>query len=398
MRVLFVAPRLPVPVDTGAKIRTFNIIKQVAKHCPVDLICYSFDEEDDVHVKKLKDLNVNVHLVRIEEPNIFDMAALIFFDSKPFSVTKYLTRNMEERITKVLSENVFNLVHVDHIHMVHYRHLFGNLPCMVDEHNVEYRILERCAQIEHGWKKWIYVKQAAKMRRFECEEVRKFQHCFAVSEEDQRLLTGLSYGTTPVDVIANGVDTEFFKKTGIEEETQALVFTGSMDWLPNQDAVTYFCDKVLPLIWKVKGHLKFIVVGKNPSRELIVLAETESRIEVTGSVEDVRPFMEQAKVFVCPIRIGGGTRLKILESMSMQKPVVSTTVGAEGIKHTHGENIVIADQPQEMADAIIKLLDDTNARVRIGQAAREFVVENYEWDSIGQKIIAIYQNHVKETT
>lgn len=178
------------------------------------------------------------------------------------------------------------------------------------------------------------------------------------------------------------------RKSKIEEE--ALVFTGSMDWLPNDDAMVYFCKDILPLIWEKKPDVTIYIVGKSPSAELKKLAEHDNRIEVTGRVDDVRPYMEQAKVFVTPLRIGGGTRLKILEAMSMEKAVVSTSIGAEGIDYTKDSDISIADQPQEFADVVISLLNSDEDRKSMGENGRKLVLEKYDWGIIGKKLREIY--------
>jgi glycosyltransferase involved in cell wall biosynthesis len=163
-----------------------------------------------------------------------------------------------------------------------------------------------------------------------------------------------------------------------------------MDWLPNEDAVLYFCREILPLIWQRNNKVKFYIVGKGPTKAIQSLGEKDARIVVTGRVDDVRPLMAKAKVFVVPIRVGGGTRLKILEAMSMKKAVVSTTLGAEGIKYSQGKDILIADQPQDFADHVVRLLKDQVAASNMGEAARSLVCRTYDWHIVGEKLNQIY--------
>ena len=165
-----------------------------------------------------------------------------------------------------------------------------------------------------------------------------------------------------------------------------------MDWLPNDDAVVFFCREVLPLIWEQNANVKFYIVGKKPFGGRQRIGPKDPRVIVTGRVDDVRTYIQRAKIFVVPIRIGGGTRLKILEAMSMQKAVVSTTVGAEGIARTKDVDIVLGDTPQAFAQRVIVLLQDQQKREALGTAARKLVLEKYDWRIIGKKLNQVYED------
>lgn len=391
MRILFLAPRLPYPADTGGKIRTLNILKQIAKFASVHLVCFSFDEKDKEYAEKFTEQAIAVTLVPMGETGTLEKVRDVLFSSVPHSIAKYDAPKMALVLNKLCQPQAFDAVHVDHLHMAHYRACFKNLPSVLDEHNVEYKILERCVAVERSpVKKLIFINQASKMKAFEQKKVREFTAYGAVSEDDRRILSELAGAEIAGHVVPNGVDTEYFDgHPGGQEES--LVFTGSMDWLPNEDAVLFFCREVLPLIWKFKPRVKFYVVGKGPTTAIEDLGKVDARIVVTGRVDDVRPLMAKSPVFVVPIRVGGGTRLKILEAMSMQKAVVSTTVGAEGIKYTKGKDIEIADTPQEFCDKTIALLNDHKAAAQIGTAARELVCGFYDWNIVGRKLKSIYE-------
>jgi glycosyltransferase involved in cell wall biosynthesis len=186
--------------------------------------------------------------------------------------------------------------------------------------------------------------------------------------------------------MATGVDTEFFSPRG-PAAGKRLVFTGSMDWLPNEDAMTYFCRDILPLIRAQEPDVAVSIVGRAPTPAVTRLAE-DAGIEVTGRVDDVRGYIEQAAAYIVPIRIGGGTRLKIFEAMAMGKAVVSTTVGAEGLPVTHGENVLIADDPTSFARDVVRLLRDPARRVQLERAARQLVVERYDWSAVAAQLDA----------
>lgn len=402
MRILFIAPRLPLPADTGGKIRTFNLVKQAAKVHKIDLVCFSFDASDARHARELLESGIAVTLVPAQEPNFIQKIGSILLACAPYSVTKYYSKKMEEAIRKLTGENSYDMAHFDHIHMTHYDKFFDSRPCLVDEHNVEYRILERCADVEKSFiKKNLFIGQARKMKQFEAKKISSFSACSAVSDEDGKVLMHLTRNKKPVYTLPNGVDTEYFRVQGtgyrVQVEENALVFTGSMDWLPNDDAAIYFCEDILPRLWTINPNIKFYIVGKGPSDRLKELAKDEQRIILTGRVDDVRPLMARSKVFVVPLRIGGGTRLKILEAMSMGKAVVSTSIGAEGIDYTEDADIVLADRPEAFAQKIVSLFNDNEKRKALGAAGRKLVLEKYDWNIVGEQLNRIYEDltHVK---
>jgi len=400
MNILFLSPRFPLPADTGGKIRTFNILKQLAKFAKVHLLCFSFETADKNYIKNFQDLGISVALVEIENPNIFIKISGVFFNPIPFSISKYYSIRMRQAIEDTLKRQTFEAIHVDHLHLASYTGCFNNTSCVLDEHNVEFRILERCAEVENSLlKRILYFQQAQKMKSFESQKLKDFDAIFACSLDDQKILEKIGTIQTPVYVIPNGVDTEYFNTTLMKSlEEDALVFTGSMDWLPNDDAISYFCRHILPLIWQKKPKVKFYVVGKNPSSLVKDLAKNDSRVIVTGRVDDVRPFIERSKVFIVPLRIGGGTRLKILEAMSMGKAVVSTTIGAEGIACQEGIDIFLGDSPQEFADKVLILLEDHQQAKNLGLASRNLVCRQYDWNSIGKELKKNYEglNGVKK--
>ncbi len=398
MRVLFLAPRFPWPLDTGGKIRTFNLLKQLAKESEVHLVCFSMEATDQAQRSQVEDLGIKVTLLPMVAPKTLAKAYTVLFQQLPYSILKYDHLDMHQAILDVMQEHQFDVMHIDHVHMAHYKYCAGNVRCVLDEHNVEYRILDRCATVEPFWlKKMLYRQQAIKMRSFEAYVAKQFHRIFACSAQDRILLSKLTSGLVPVDVVPNGVDTRYFDPPSKPDPLEdALVFTGSMDWLPNEDAINYFCRDILPLIWEKKPDLKLYVVGKDPSLQVQSLAEQNPRVLVTGRIDDVRPYLTRSKIFIVPLRIGGGTRLKILEAMAMRKAIVSTTIGAEGIGYTDGKNIRLADTPQDFANAVIKLLGDPDLALSMGSAGRSLVDQEYEWDKVGAGLNNIYREMLHE--
>ena len=361
------------------------------------MVSFSFESQDEKWKQEIEQLGVKVTLVPAKETTLFQMAKNMLFGEYPHSIIKYNSPRMKVALEKLVKEQHFDAVHFDHLHLAHYVECFKGTPCFLDAHNVEYKLLERCFQVEPwGIKKMLYRQQALKMRSFEAMKINEFKSVFACSLEDKEILSSLVSGQTPVNVIANGVDTGYCTPALNQDQDgeASLIFTGAMDWLPNDDAITYFCNKILPLIWHKKELVKLYVVGKKPSTVVKDLAVRDPRVIVTGRVEDVRPYIRRAKVSIVPLRIGGGTRLKILEAMSMSKAIVSTSIGAEGIAYTEGKNILVADTPQDFADKVLFLLDNVQKTQEIGTEARKFVLEQYDWDIIGHNLRKIYKEAV----
>ena len=228
------------------------------------------------------------------------------------------------------------------------------------------------------------------MLQFEGDTLRRFDGVLAVSDADRDTFARLypDSAKTPTWVIRTGVDTEYFVPSDAPAPDPHLVFTGSMDWLPNEDAMRYFCHDVLPLIREQEPRVSLSIVGRAPTPAVRALADGAG-IEVTGTVDDVRPHMQTAAVYIVPLRIGGGTRLKIFEAMSMGKAVVSTTVGAEGLPVRDGEHALIADDPRDRlptASCGCFCCRDTQKRHALETAARSLVIEHYDWSAVAGEL------------
>jgi glycosyltransferase involved in cell wall biosynthesis len=221
--------------------------------------------------------------------------------------------------------------------------------------------------------------QRARMERYERAMCQRFSAVIAVSDVDKRLLES-EFGATRVFAIPTGVDTRYFAPAGTGDTPErGLVFTGSMDWLPNEDAMAFFAKEILHRIRAAVPDVTLTVVGRRPSRTLLRQLAGCPGVRVAGRVEDVRPFVEAGAVYVIPLRIGGGTRIKAFEAMAMGKAVVSTRIGVEGLPVRDGEHVRLADTPEEFSRAVVALLHDEAARRRLGTAARSFVEENFSW-------------------
>ena len=386
MKILWVKAGGLVPPDTGGKIRSYNILRQLARKHSVTFFTFYAAHEPDVHAE-LK--NVFEHVVsiplKIPAPKSFaEMReyGVRLFSTEPYGITKYCRPEVRRALHALLDQNKYDVILCDFMAAAGVIPWNSSTPKVLFTHNVEATIWRRHYEVASNavWKaiSWLeWRKMEAAERRY----LRLAERVLTVSETDRDAFASF-LNTDKLTVIPTGVDVEYFQPTAGEEIANSLVFTGSMDWLPNEDAIFYFVESILPLIKLQCPDVSLKVVGRSPSRKLQALAETEKSIRLTGWVNDIRPFVARGAVCIVPLRIGGGTRLKIFEAMAMGKAVVSTSVGAEGLAVRSGENILLADTPKDFAESVISLLRDANRRQQFGTAARTLVQENYSWTKV----------------
>jgi len=314
-------------------------------------------------------------------------------DPLPYAVGKYRSTAFTRRLNELLAEAWFDLIVCDFLFPA--VNLRKRLPCpaVMFTHNVESEIWRRHAEMKTGLAgRLLYGAQYRRMLRYEERTLRRFDGVLAVSDADRETFARLYPNAIaqPVHVVPTGVDTDYFAPPISNQPSpisnSALIFTGSMDRLPNEDAMLFFCREVLPIIRTEAPGATLTIVGRAPTPAVKRLAEEHAGVNVTGRVEDVRPHMRDAAVYIVPLRIGGGTRLKIFEAMAMGKAVVSTTVGAEGLPVINGEHIVIADEPRAFARAVVGLIRDRDRRAALEAAARMLVVERHDWSAVAGQL------------
>lgn len=301
------------------------------------------------------------------------------FAPLPVAVFRHRSDEMRETVDRLRRDGSFDAVVCDFLSSgPHFSDLSG---VVLFQHNVEAIIWQRHAEnAPTPLHRYYFRMQARRMIEYERTVSKAVKSIVAVSDRDARTMRDL-YGVPRVGVVPTGVDVAYFTPTDELPPTTDLAFIGSMDWMPNVDGILWFVDEVLPRIRKKLPQCSVAVVGRKPAREVTKLAERDRGIRITGTVEDVRPWLWGSKVAVVPLRIGGGTRLKIYEAMAARTPVVSTTIGAEGLGVSPGENILIADAPDALADACIRLISDADERRRLSAAAWEHVSTKHSWDA-----------------
>jgi glycosyltransferase involved in cell wall biosynthesis len=407
-RILFVSEKFPWPVDDGGQIRTYNVLRTLASAFPVTLV--ALEPPSPAHEQPIRDLGVEVKTFRKLRPRWATpwYAAQSVFTRAPYPLRKNSSRAMLAEIRRELSTGRIGALHMNQIDAVQYVEPLGlaksstlsargretndGVRTVFDTLNVLTTMYERFADAARDpLRKTFCTLQWRKMSRYERAIMRAVDRVLVCSEIEKDLLR--VWGVELAMLVPNGVDTSYFsfeeRPSRAPGAPPTIVFSGGMDYLPNQDGVRWFIESVLPEVKQLLPRVKLVVVGKNPPPSLTALAKP-GEIEVTGRVDDVRPYVRGSDALVVPLRIGGGTRLKILEALSMGVPIVSTTVGAEGILVTHGKDILIADDPPAMARAIASVCDDPARASDLVRNGRDLVRSRYDWPSVTRELVEYY--------
>ncbi|HKP12334.1 MAG TPA: glycosyltransferase [Blastocatellia bacterium] len=394
MRILWLKTELLHPVDKGGKIRTYQMLRHINRSHDVTYL--SLVRPDEPAEALARASEYCRQLIPVKHADAPKFSARFYRDIAfnlssplPYAIQKYRSPAMQQAIEHELRERHYDAVVCDFLTPgVNFRHDTAT-PAVLFQHNVESMIWQRHYETaRQPLKRALFHNQWQKMLRFERETCRQFDAVVAVSAADRDQMRD-EFGLRNVYDVPTGVDTEYFRPLGGRTEPAELVFTGSMDWLPNEDGICHFAETTLPLIAEAVPDVKLTVVGRNPTARLLALAEADPRITVTGRVEDVRPYIDRAAAYVVPLRIGGGTRLKIYEAMAMGKPVVSTTVGAEGLPLRDGTDLLLADEPETFARAVARTLADQSLARQLGERARALVCDRFGWQHAAESFVAI---------
>ena len=385
MKILWLKSELLHPVDKGGKIRTYQMLKHLKRDHKITYLSLRNPGLTREAINAASEYCHKLVTVSWKEARKFsarfykDLAANLS-SPVPYAVEKYRSGLMQHAIELEIGGGNYDLVVCDFLVPS------INLPERVDcatvlfQHNVESMIWRRHYETQSNRiKKALFYSQWQKMVAYERAACQRFDAVIAVSSVDRDQMRE-EFGLREVYDVPTGVDTDYFQPLGGERQSSEIVFTGSMDWMPNEDAILYFAENILPRVSRSIPDVKLNVVGRNPSRRLKALAESNRQIAITGRVEDIRPYVDRAAAYVVPMRVGGGTRLKIYEAMAMEKAVISTTIGAEGLPVRDGEDLIIADQPDEFASAVIRVLSDESFARKIGHRARAVVCEQFGWN------------------
>lgn len=397
MKALFISPQFPLPLNVGSKIRIFNLLKIYSKQYDIDLVCFINEKEGGAHIEELKKICCNIYTIPFDishqvnrYKNKIIRRFIFLLSNLPFSVKLFHSKQMSNFL-KTINLEAYHIVHIEKLFLVPnvltiLRHKERRYKLILDLDDYESQKIEnQLKTLKISKKKFLIFVQYLKWRRLEKKIIPQFNHCLVCSVKDKETLKKL-FAIKNTFVFPNGVDLSVFKPNGCFENSNQILYFGSMSYAPNNDAVIYFYKEILPIINGFNLNTKFIIVGKDPSSEVLKLHDGKNII-VRGEVSDVKTILQECTLVVVPLRFGGGTRIKILEAMGMKKAIVSTSIGCEGIEAEPGKDLIIADNPTEFANACIELLRNKLYRNFIGNNGRKNVELKYNWEIIGNRLL-----------
>jgi glycosyltransferase involved in cell wall biosynthesis len=395
MKILWICPFFLHPTDRGAQIRTLGTLKELHQRHEIHFAALN-DPRNIEGPQRSSEYASRSYCVAHSAPNrrslgILPQLAASIVNPIPLAVSRYASGKLKRKLQTLIESERYDCIVCDFLAAAPN---LGNMKqCVLFQHNVETTIWERhVEQCSSLIKKMFFKMQARKMEAYERRICRSAKYVIAVSEIDAwRMKRMFEFET--VTSVPTGVDVEYFAPRGQSPFLSELVFCGSMDWLPNVDAVEYFLSEIFPLIRKQLPGAAFTIAGRSPDARVIKAAHGIAGVRVTGKVDDMRPYLWGAKISIVPIRIGGGTRLKIYECMAAGVPVVSTTIGAEGLRCHDGEDIVIADDPRSFANACIRLLTDDAARRAIAHNALSRAQSELSWKAVSRVFESILERN-----
>jgi len=394
MKVLFITEEFPYPLDTGGNVRTFHLLRALAARHEVVLLAMNRAGLEPAHVAAVRAVVRDVHLVESPDKGIArELGAMLRSASSgvPFILERHRSRPLRRKLQALLATETFEAVHFNHLDAALYS---GDIPGttlrILDQHNVvTNQVKTTLASETRALRRLVLRADFPRLTRLEATLCNEMQACLVCSDDDANHLRAMGV-TGPLAVVPNGVDLDYFRAGAELATAPRLAFVGTLDYDPCERGLWYFCNEILPKIRAKLPGATFTAIGRNPSRRLLDLAGPERGIEFTGRVEDLRPHVQAARVFVVPLLSGSGTRLKILEAMAMGVPVVSTTIGAEGIDGVDGEHFRIADAPEAFAQAVLELIGDTQLASSLRARARQLVERSFSWQEAGRRMLAAY--------
>ncbi len=421
VRILFLTPQFPYPPHKGTTLRNYHLIAALAARHEIDLLSFVESEDELRRPTPLSTLCRRVDGVTAPRRGLARRLADTFLSRWPDMGLRLWSPTYASKLAAWLADTHYDIVQVEGIELARYvlsicrsrvahnrQYPIPHTQYVFDDHNCEYllqqRTFETDIRIPSRWTGAAYsFVQWRKLRMFEAAICRAADHVVAVSDADAAALQRLVPGLTPT-VVPNGIDVVSYAPSPSPNplplpklgegggqgvgEGQLLVFSGTMDFRPNVDAALWFAREVLPLVQQEEPSAHFVIVGQKPHRRLNVLRD-RTDVVLTGAVEDTRPYIARAAIYVVPLRMGGGTRFKILEAAAMGRAIVSTSLGCEGFPVENGRELVIADSPRQFADAVVALLRDSPRRAELGASAHTFV-EAYDWKNIIPRLEAVY--------
>jgi len=394
MRVLVLTAKTIWPLLGGAEIRNFNLLKETSRHHEVYLLSFLLGADDREHFGGLAPYCKKVVGIDLIRPTWkrAAKAARSLVGSRPFIISDYHRQEMERALARFISEEQIDVVHAHFLHVGQYAHQKGRAAWVYDCHNLEHVLWKRFGEFQKNPAMKAFAKiQLPKFVSWQQEVARLSEKVVTLSDDDRNEYLRIA-PEADITTVPNGADIEFFQPMDLEVEPDSVIYFANFGWPPQDDAALYFHNEVLPIIRKTRPDVKLYLVGKTPPPAIQALAS--DKVVVTGFVEDIREYIARAAVVVLPLRVGAGTKHRVFQSLAMEKPLVTTSVGAEGIALTHGETAMITDDTGAFARYTLDLLADAERRAEMGRRGRQLVVAHYDWRANYQILDDVFQEAV----
>jgi glycosyltransferase involved in cell wall biosynthesis len=405
MRVAIIDEELPYPLNSGKRIRTFQLISRLAERHQITYVCHRNADADecDRATAVFRDLGIETIVVSRpvppkSGPGFYGRLAANLLSPLPYSVASHTSDELLRALRDVQARQEIDLWQAEWTPYAQSFQVLGNARRLIMAHNVESGIWRRYYESEtNPAKRWYIGRQWRKYERFERRVFQEADLTVAVSDEDASLIRA-QFGAEHVDVVENGVDTAYFQPDRTERDPNQILFLGSLDWRPNLDAVDQLLNTIFPAVRARQPSARLCLVGRNPPESLRTRVAEASGVELHASVPDVRPFLARSAVMVVPLRIGGGSRLKILEAFAAGLPVISTRVGAEGLRVSDGVHLAAVDHLGQMAARILDGLHNPKPGLALAKPARRLVEEEYDWRILADRLDELWTQTVKRET
>lgn len=388
--ILMLTPYLPYPPISGGRMRTYSLVKRLQATYNITLVCFGRPEEQAFDLAPMRELcQAFIVIDRAPSPSALQAALLSMTSIKPITMRLYRSAEFANTVRRLLNEQQFDVVHVESFYMLQNLPSDCTIPILLSEPAIEYIAWWRHAKVAQPlYQRPAIALEALKMRIFEARVWQKASVVGVMSKVDAEIV-GRFAPTAPAP---NGVDVQFFQPAETPRRPATAIFMGDYKYFPNSDAVTYFVKDIMPHIRAKRPDFELFLLGKDPTPELIALSEApNSGITITGLVPDTRPYLAQATLFICPLRSGSGTRFKLMEALASGLPVVTTTVGCEGLDPEPDTHMVVADTIEGFAAAVLRIIENPTIAHQLAEQGRAWVVENHAWEHSARLVANAYE-------
>lgn len=400
VKILFLTPRFPYPLDVGTSLRNFRLLQSAAQEHEVHLLSFLDRPLRTDHLEAVQAVCRRVELRPSPPHRLARRLEGVLLTPWPDMALRRWSPGFAQALRAMLREERYDVVEAEGIEMARYLPLADGARTIFSDHNVEHQLQRRAYDVDRArpsrWPQAAYsYVQAERLTRFERAACRRADRVVTVSEEDAGALRALE-PSGRYAIVPNAIDVARYPRREGWPARPGILFAGTLDYRPNRDAVRWLLDEIVPAVHARHPAARVFVVGRNPAPDVVARGQRDPRIAVTGAVERLDPYWARSTVYALPMRGGGGVRFKALEAMAAGLPIVSTGMGMEGIDAEPGVHFLAADTPTAFADALARLLADEGLRERIAEAARQLVRARYDWRAVAPSLLAVYRDVARE--